>query len=109
MAKKARAVTAGLFPLPLQPLLKMDGRRRSAYVRRRWGEAQATRALALLSGLALNWEATGRPHAPEARQYRANEAQLRAVARLRAAEAEATERRCAMPLDPFNQIIYGGR
>ena len=85
LAKKARAVQAGLFPLPLQPLLQIDGRRRSVYGRRRWGEAQATRALALLSGLALNWEATGRPHAAEAKQYRANAAQLRTLERIRSA------------------------
>ena len=33
----------------------------------------------------MNWEATGRPHVPAAKQFRANEAQRRAITRLREA------------------------
>ena len=60
-AKDARVVSKQLLPLPLQSLLQLPGRMRSRHGYRRWAEAQATRSLALLSGLALNWEATGRP------------------------------------------------
>ena len=80
-------VSKQLLPLPLQSLLQLPGRMRSRHGYRRWAEAQATRSLALLSGLALNWEATGRPHVPVAKQFRANEAQKRAVTRLREAAA----------------------
>ena len=84
-AKKARGVASQLFPLPLQCLLQLPGRARSRLGCRRWAKAQATRSLTLLSGLALNWEATGRPHVPAAKQFRANEAQRRAITRLREA------------------------
>ena len=86
-AKAARAVARQLFPLPLQSLLQLPGRIRSRIGYRRWAEAQATRSLALLSGLALSWEATGRPHVPVAEQFRANDAQKRVVTRLRVAAA----------------------
>ena len=87
LGKKARAVAPQLFPLPLQNLLQLPSRKRSRWGRRRWAEAQATRSLTLLSGLALNWEATGRPHVPVAKQFRANEAQQCAITRLREAAA----------------------
>ena len=53
--------------------------------RLRCAEAQATRALTVLSGLALNGEATRRPHVPAAEQHRPNDTQRRAVERLREA------------------------
>ena len=87
LAKRARAATSQLFPLPVQAIAQFVGRKRARTGRRRWAEAQATRALTLLSGLALNWEATGRPHVPGATQYRPNAAQRRAVCRLREAAA----------------------
>ena len=76
-----------LFPLPIQQLTCFVGRKRSRIDRRCWAEAQAVRSLTILSGLVLNWEATGRPHVPDGKHYRANETQQRAVIRLRDAAA----------------------
>ena len=89
-AKRLRArdlepARSALFPLPVHELGWLHWPSRTWPRQRQWQVTHATRALTLVAGLALSYEATGRPHVPAQGERLANAAQLRVVARLRAA------------------------
>ena len=90
-----------LFPLPSVELMRLGraGSPRPRHRRRRWAFDHAVSNLTLLMGLALSWEATGRPHAPaQAPSEGATAVQLSVVARLRARAADLLEGCADIPL-----------